>query len=228
MDQITTTRFLKFCGIGIVAFLVDVVAFQATVSLAGASPYDARVVSFFVATTAAWWLNRTFTFHDANNVRPERQWARFMAANLVGGAVNYAVFALMIATLAIAAAYPVLALAAGSFGRRRSTSRPIAVTCSAPTPGVTSVSLTSLFPDDFRMAISSHRHGLCCALSRNVVASTEECRLGFDQSACRQQTLKHQRRFRGLSLRECGDRSNSRRIERAIGGSCDRRDMLRF
>jgi len=114
MDQTTTIRFLKFSGIGIVSFLIDVVVFQATVSLAGASPYAARVVSFFVATTAAWWLNRTFTFHDAENVRPDLQWARFFAANLVGGAVNYAVFALMIATIPITAAYPVLALAAGS------------------------------------------------------------------------------------------------------------------
>ena len=114
MDHITRTRFLKFSGIGIVAFSIDVVAFQATLSLLGMSPYVARVVSFVVATSAAWWLNRTFTFHDAHNGRPDLQWARFFAANLVGGTVNYAVFVVMIATLAIAAAHPVLALAAGS------------------------------------------------------------------------------------------------------------------
>jgi putative flippase GtrA len=114
MDYITRTRFLKFSGIGIVSFLIDVVVFQAALSLAGMSPYAARVVSFVVATSAAWWLNRTFTFHDADNGRPDLQWARFFAANLVGGAVNYAVFVLMIATLPIAATYPVLALAAGS------------------------------------------------------------------------------------------------------------------
>lgn len=114
MDHITRTRFLKFSGIGIVSFLIDVVVFQAALSLAGMSPYAARVVSFVVATSAAWWLNRTFTFHDADNGRADMQWARFFAANLVGGAVNYAVFVLMIATLPIAATYPVLALAAGS------------------------------------------------------------------------------------------------------------------
>lgn len=114
MDHITRTRFLKFSGIGVVAFSIDVVAFQATLSLLGMSPYVARVVSFAVATSAAWWLNRTFTFHDAHNGRPDLQWARFFAANLVGGTVNYAVFVVMIATLAIAAAHPVLALAAGS------------------------------------------------------------------------------------------------------------------
>ena len=114
MDRIARTRFLKFSGIGIVAFSIDVLAFQAALSLAGLSPYTARVVSFVVATSAAWWLNRTFTFHDADIGRPDLQWARFFAANLVGGAVNYAVFVVTIAVFPIAQAHPGLALAAGS------------------------------------------------------------------------------------------------------------------
>lgn len=114
MDRTSRTRILKFLGIGIVSFSIDVIVFQATLSLAGLSPYAARVVSFVVATSGAWWLNRTFTFHDADNGRPDLQWARFFAANLVGGAINYAVFVVTIAAFPIAAAHPVLALAAGS------------------------------------------------------------------------------------------------------------------
>lgn len=114
IDQATKVRFLKFSGIGVIAFLIDVVAFQAVLSLFNASPYMARLVSFVVATSAAWWLNRTFAFRDAENARAGLQWARFFAANLVGGSVNYVTFALMMATLSLAAAYPVLALAAGS------------------------------------------------------------------------------------------------------------------
>jgi putative flippase GtrA len=114
LDPTTRTRFLKFCGIGIVAFLIDVIVFQAVLSLSAASIYAARVISFVVATSAAWWLNRTFTFRDAENARPDLQWARFFAANLVGGTVNYAVFVLAVMIVPLAAAYPVLALAAGS------------------------------------------------------------------------------------------------------------------
>ena len=108
------SRFLRVFGIGVVAFLIDAIVFQGVLTLSSASLYLARLISFVVATTAAWWLNRTFTFHDATGTRPLLQWARFFAANLVGGSVNYAVFVLAIAIVPLAAAFPVLALAAGS------------------------------------------------------------------------------------------------------------------
>ena len=107
-------RFVKYFTVGVVAFSIDVIVFQAMLTVGGASPYVARVVSFIAATTSAWWLNRTFTFHDAVGTRPELQWARFVAANLVGGSVNYAAFVLTIAMVPLAAAYPVIALAVGS------------------------------------------------------------------------------------------------------------------
>jgi len=53
LDELTRTRFLKFSCIGVIAFLIDVV-FQAVLSLSSASLYSARVVSFVVATSAAW------------------------------------------------------------------------------------------------------------------------------------------------------------------------------
>ncbi len=109
-----SARFLKFAVIGVVSFLIDVIVFQGALSLAGVSVYLARAISFVVATTAAWWLNRTFNYSDVAGTRPGLQWARFMTANLVGGSVNYAVFVLAIATVPLAASFPVLALAAGS------------------------------------------------------------------------------------------------------------------
>jgi putative flippase GtrA len=114
VDQMVAARFVKFASIGVVAFLIDVIVFQGILSLSSASLYLTRLISFVVATTAAWWLNRTFTFSDAVDIKPHLQWARFFAANLVGGSVNYAVFVIAIAMVPLAAAFPVLALAAGS------------------------------------------------------------------------------------------------------------------
>jgi putative flippase GtrA len=107
-------RFLKYFGLGVIAFAIDALVFQSAVSLLGVSPYIARIASFVVATTAAWLMNRTFAFRDAENIRPALQWAKFFAANLVGGCVNYLMFALTLAVIPLTRTYPVLALAVGS------------------------------------------------------------------------------------------------------------------
>ena len=114
MDRATKGRFLKFSGVGVITFLVDAAVFQALCSLANASPYAARVASFLVATTAAWWLNRVFTFRDGENARPDLQWVRFLAVNMAGGGVNYVVFAALIAAVPLAGTYPILALTIAS------------------------------------------------------------------------------------------------------------------
>ena len=114
MDRLAQHRILKFLGIGVIAFAVDAIAFQTAMSLFSASPYVARVFSFVVATTAAWWMNRTFTFSDAENTRLDLQWAKFFAANIIGGGVNYLMFALALSALPFAKTYPILALAIGS------------------------------------------------------------------------------------------------------------------
>ena len=54
-------------------------------------------------------------FHGGNHAgRIHHQWARFVAVNAFGGAVNYAVYAALIASGDPFTAHPALAVAAGS------------------------------------------------------------------------------------------------------------------
>ena len=107
-------RFVKFSGVGIVGFLVDVSVLQLVVSAFGISPYVARLASYVAAATTTWWLNRQLTFTDASRRAPAAQWARFLAVNAIGFSANYLTFALVIATVPLAARYPILAVPAGS------------------------------------------------------------------------------------------------------------------
>jgi putative flippase GtrA len=107
-------RLVRFSCAGIAGFIVDAGVFQALVSFAGLSPYIARIASFLAAATATWWLNRTYTFASAGRDGAAFQWARFLAANAIGGLVNYAVFAAVLASAPIAAAWPLIAVAAGA------------------------------------------------------------------------------------------------------------------
>ena len=110
-------QFLRFGVVGTIGFLVDTAVLYASL-WAGLGLYAGRALSYVAAATGNWALNRAWTFREAG--RPAgraalgRQWALFLAVNLVGFAVNYGTYALLVANLPVAAAHPVLAVAAGS------------------------------------------------------------------------------------------------------------------
>ncbi|HEV7367744.1 GtrA family protein [Arenibaculum sp.] len=107
-------QFLRFGIVGTVGFLVDGAILVLSMALLGTGPYLGRVVSYLGAATATWALNRTFTFRGRHHGPAHHQWARFIAVNAVGGAVNYATYAVLVMVSATVAAHPVLGVAAGS------------------------------------------------------------------------------------------------------------------
>jgi putative flippase GtrA len=108
----TAHQFLRFALIGAAGFVVDSAALMAAITFGGLDRYTARLVSWFVAATFTWACNRRFTFSDTRP--PLRQWLAFLAANAVGGAVNYAVYAALVTAIDTFARQPVLGVAAGA------------------------------------------------------------------------------------------------------------------
>lgn len=106
-------EFLRFGVVGTAGFVVDTAVLYGALS-AGAGLYAGRVVSYLAAATATWALNRAWTFRSAGRGAAGRQWALFLLVNLVGFAVNYTTYALLVANLPLVAAHPVLGVAAGS------------------------------------------------------------------------------------------------------------------
>jgi putative flippase GtrA len=104
----------RFGVVGGVGFLVDAGVLLAMLAL-GLGPYGGRVVSYVVAASATFALNRAWTFRaQPKNAAPVRQWALFLALNLIGFACNYGAYAALISTIPLVARYPVLGVAAGS------------------------------------------------------------------------------------------------------------------
>jgi putative flippase GtrA len=105
-------QFLRFALIGTAGLAVDTGVLYLAMHGLGLDHYSGRLVSWLAAATFTWAMNRRFTFNDK---RPAlKQWAAFLAANAVGGFINYAVYAALVATSPGAAAYPVIGIAAGS------------------------------------------------------------------------------------------------------------------
>jgi putative flippase GtrA len=106
------SQFLKFGVVGTLGFVVDtlvVYALRYRLGLLGAG-----LVSFLVAATANWLMNRLWTFRGQGTLPVHREWARYMATNAIGFVLNRGTYALLVIFVAICAEQPVLAVAAGS------------------------------------------------------------------------------------------------------------------
>ncbi len=106
------TQFLRFGTVGALGFVVDTAVLYAARPALGL--YVARAVSFLVAVTFTWALNRVWTFRGHGARSLPRQWALFVAANSGGAALNIATYVALVALVPVCAANPVIAVAAGA------------------------------------------------------------------------------------------------------------------
>lgn len=105
-------QFLQFGTVGTFGFLVDTAVVYAARGALGL--YGAGILSFFVAASANWALNRVWTFRGLSNGAAHRQWAKFLAANSVGFVLNRGAYFTLVTISIVCMTNPVLAVAAGS------------------------------------------------------------------------------------------------------------------
>jgi putative flippase GtrA len=106
--------FFRFCAVGVAGLLVDSAVLYALAPFLGW--YAARVLSFLAAASATWWLNRRYTFPD-DSYRTAgfllRQYLRYLQAMLLGGLVNYGVYAATVMLVSVPGA-PLIGVCLGS------------------------------------------------------------------------------------------------------------------
>ncbi len=110
----TASQLGRFSIVGAIGFVVDTAVLYVLIGLEGFSLLGGRLGSYLVAATTTWALNRAFTFRGGGRPGKWQEWARYLAVNGLGGAVNYAVYAALVLTSDRIAQYPVLGVAAGS------------------------------------------------------------------------------------------------------------------
>ena len=110
----TRAQFFRFAIVGTIGFLVDALVLTFLLSATGFGFYLGRLISFLIAATVTWGLNRRFTFRDRRPHGKVKQWMRFVVVNSGGGLINYGAYSMLILTFEIARAWPVMGVAAGS------------------------------------------------------------------------------------------------------------------
>jgi putative flippase GtrA len=107
-------RIIRFGFVGCVGFCVDTGVLYLALYVLGMSYYGGRIISYAVAASSTWYMNRRFTFADSRNDNRLREWVRFVMLNLFGGSVNYGVYAAYIGMHAGSPVVPAIGVALGS------------------------------------------------------------------------------------------------------------------
>lgn len=104
----------RFAVGGVLGFIVDAGIVHLLVRDIGWNPYLARVLSFLMAASVTWTWNRHVTFAHRRHHGLAGEWLRWIGVMVFGAAINYGIYALLIATVATVRAWPVLGVATGS------------------------------------------------------------------------------------------------------------------
>lgn len=104
----------RFGLVGGIGFVVDASVLQILVSKVHWSPYSARILSFGLAVTVTFALNRLWTFRHRRISSKTAAYARYLLVQGTGALINLMVFYLCLSLIPSLRAWPILALAIGS------------------------------------------------------------------------------------------------------------------
>jgi putative flippase GtrA len=103
-----------FVLVGAIGFLIDAGILTALMTGFEFDHYRARAISFTVAVTATWYMNRRWVF-EQNAVRISgREYTSYFVVQVIGAAINLSVFVAAIELAPRLAIWPVIPLAIGA------------------------------------------------------------------------------------------------------------------
>ena len=115
---VLTPRFLRFCAVGGVGFMVDAAVLLLLIRMTRLDPLAGRLVSFSAAVFVTFELNRHWTFESSAGRPYGVQLARYLGVQSIGFACNLVVYAATYVLLRPWAAAPLVALGGASAAAR--------------------------------------------------------------------------------------------------------------
>ncbi|MGE4351603.1 MAG: GtrA family protein [Bdellovibrionales bacterium] len=107
-------QFLKFGIVGGLGFVVDTALTYFGIYALSMERIPAGFFAFPFAVTFTWIGNRLYTFADKPREPMAKQWGKFAAVCGVGIVFNRGTYSLLVSTVPLVYAHPVLGLLAGS------------------------------------------------------------------------------------------------------------------
>lgn len=104
----------NFAVVGGIGFAIEAVILTTLTQFAGWAPLHARIPSFLIAVMTTWWLNRQHTFSGRGLERRSLEAFFYVAIQICGALINFAVFGLCLHFSSRLARIPVIPLAFGA------------------------------------------------------------------------------------------------------------------
>jgi putative flippase GtrA len=116
-ERLRDSQFLRFAFVGGTGFFVNEAALFVIIKALHVNAYVAGVLAFMFTVTYTWLGNRLLTFRDraaSGTTAMIAEWVKFVGANLLGFAANYAVYSALLTFAPPPFNNPFLALACGT------------------------------------------------------------------------------------------------------------------
>ena len=104
-------QFFRFAVVGTLGFVWDTLVVYAASPLVG--PYVGGLISYLVAGSMNWLLNRLWTYRHVSHGAMHRQLAMFLLANSAGLVLNRGAYFALIATVPLCRTYLIIPVAVG-------------------------------------------------------------------------------------------------------------------
>ena len=105
--------FALFVVAATVGFIIDAGVVTALVRWLAWGPWQGRFVSFPLAVTATWWLNRRYAFRGTTRGNRRVEYAAYWAIQLAGAVVNFGIYGLCLHAAPALADWPFVPVAIG-------------------------------------------------------------------------------------------------------------------
>lgn len=107
-------RIIPFTIVGSIGFLIDGGIVTLLVEIINLNPFISRAISFPIAVTATWFLNRRWTFAADASTRKKAEYSRYFTIQIIGAVINLAIYFILITNIPSLGVHPILPLAVGS------------------------------------------------------------------------------------------------------------------
>jgi putative flippase GtrA len=105
--------FALFVVAATVGFIIDAGVVTLLVRWLAWGPWQGRFVSFPLAVTATWWLNRRYAFRGTGGRDGRVEYAAYWAIQLAGATVNFGIYGLCLHFAPALAPFPFVPVAIG-------------------------------------------------------------------------------------------------------------------